>query len=336
MRSVSSARSDASQAARRCSGRPSRRPALLAVAGQAALGGDDDVVAPALEGLGDQALAVADVAIVARVGVGGVDEADAGVERGVDGADRAAPRRDARRATWASRPGRSDGRRLRRGSGSGASWKPSSETSGIVARAIARSGAQASSTTCAAWRRPWRARSGCGCGAPSSGRRGVRISPCLFRHGLYAMKSCIPAPQYEQSQMISSTPIRRASACCVPTCRAPGRARSAAAPRGGRGFATSRCQSTARPSACSDASCGPHLAAVGAPEHAVGVALQPADERRHARLGLRRECVAGSPRRRGEVSAGRTRRAGDAGEPGRATRPRGIDRPAIGRRPADP
>ena len=32
----------------------------------------------------------------------------------------------------------------------------------------------------------------------------------------------------------------------------------------------------------------PPLAAVRAPEHAVGVALQPADERRHARLGLGR------------------------------------------------
>ena len=68
---------------------PVGRPVLLAVARQAALGGDDDVVAAALEGLGDQALAVADVAVVARVRVGGVDEADAGVERGVDGADRA-------------------------------------------------------------------------------------------------------------------------------------------------------------------------------------------------------------------------------------------------------
>ena len=65
-----------------------RRPAPIAVAREAALGGDEDVVAPALQGLGDQALAVTDVAVVARVGVGRVDEVDARVEGGVDGADR--------------------------------------------------------------------------------------------------------------------------------------------------------------------------------------------------------------------------------------------------------
>ena len=42
----------------------------------------------------------------------------------------------------------------------------------------------------------------------------------------------------------------------------------------------------------------PHLAAVRAPEDAVGVALQPGDERRHARLGLGRAV------RRGVVDLG--------------------------------
>ena len=57
-------------------------------AGVTGLGGDDHVVVAALQGLGDQALVVADVVLVDGVGVGGVDQVDAGVERGVDGADR--------------------------------------------------------------------------------------------------------------------------------------------------------------------------------------------------------------------------------------------------------
>jgi len=69
-------------------GAPVARPAAIAVAPEAPLGGDEDVVAPALQGLGDQALAVADVAVVARIGVGGVDEVDARVEGGVDRAYR--------------------------------------------------------------------------------------------------------------------------------------------------------------------------------------------------------------------------------------------------------
>ena len=54
----------------------------------AGLGGDDDVVVAAVQRLGDQPLVVADLALVAGVGVGGVDQVDAGVERGVDRADR--------------------------------------------------------------------------------------------------------------------------------------------------------------------------------------------------------------------------------------------------------
>ena len=65
MRSVSSARSDASQAARGARGRAVELPGL-AVAGVAALGGDDHVVAAAAQRLGDQPLVVADVGVVGR------------------------------------------------------------------------------------------------------------------------------------------------------------------------------------------------------------------------------------------------------------------------------
>ncbi len=54
----------------------------------ARLGGDEHVVAAALEGLGDQPLVVADLVLAGAVGVGGVDQGHAGVERGVDDADR--------------------------------------------------------------------------------------------------------------------------------------------------------------------------------------------------------------------------------------------------------
>jgi hypothetical protein len=47
------------------------------------LGGQDDVVAAAVEGLADDLLRLA-----GRVDVGGVDEVDPGVERAVDDADR--------------------------------------------------------------------------------------------------------------------------------------------------------------------------------------------------------------------------------------------------------
>ena len=54
----------------------------------AALGGDEHAVAAAAQRLGDQPLVVADVAIVARVRVRGVDQVHAGVQRRVDRADR--------------------------------------------------------------------------------------------------------------------------------------------------------------------------------------------------------------------------------------------------------
>ena len=71
-----------------------RRTAVLipcaAVAHDAALGGDRHrtaVTAPARERLGDQALVVADLGLVEAVGVGGIDQRDARVERGVNDAD---------------------------------------------------------------------------------------------------------------------------------------------------------------------------------------------------------------------------------------------------------
>ena len=69
-------------------GAPVERPAAVGVAQVAALGGDQDVVAvDALQGLGDQALAMTDVRAVLGVGVGGVDQRHAGIDRGVDRAD---------------------------------------------------------------------------------------------------------------------------------------------------------------------------------------------------------------------------------------------------------
>ena len=62
----------------------------------AGLGGDDHVVVAALQRLGDQPLVVADLVFVLAVGVGGVDQVHAGVERGVDRADRLLLRRAAR------------------------------------------------------------------------------------------------------------------------------------------------------------------------------------------------------------------------------------------------
>ena len=69
----------------------------------AALGGHDHVVAPAAQRLGDQPLVVADVVLALGVGVGGVDQLAAGVQRGVDRADRlllrgASPQRHGHRA----------------------------------------------------------------------------------------------------------------------------------------------------------------------------------------------------------------------------------------------
>ena len=61
----------------------------------AGLGGDEDVVVAALQRLRDQPLVVADLVLVLAVGVGGVDQVHAGVERGVDGADRLLLRRSA-------------------------------------------------------------------------------------------------------------------------------------------------------------------------------------------------------------------------------------------------
>ena len=54
----------------------------------AALGRDDHAVAAAAQRLGDQPLVVADVVARRGVRVGGVDQGHAGVERGVDRADR--------------------------------------------------------------------------------------------------------------------------------------------------------------------------------------------------------------------------------------------------------
>ena len=74
----------------------------------AALGRDEHaggVAAVALQGLGDEQLVVAD--LVSRgqvVGVGRVDEGDAGVEGGVDRGDRPLARRGGPRSTWACRP----------------------------------------------------------------------------------------------------------------------------------------------------------------------------------------------------------------------------------------
>src|SRR5439155_1046889 len=69
-----------------------------------------------------------------------------------------------------------------------------------------------------------------------------------------APKAGDPALQYEQSQMISSTPIRRASACALPArsgaSRRSIRRRASALPAGSL---ASRCQSIARFSACSEA-----------------------------------------------------------------------------------
>ena len=53
----------------------------------AALGGDQHAVAAALERLRDQPLVVADLVLAGAVGVGRVDQVDAGVERRVDDAD---------------------------------------------------------------------------------------------------------------------------------------------------------------------------------------------------------------------------------------------------------
>src|SRR5580704_17900793 len=66
------------------------RPAAVAGAPVPALGGDEDVVGRTAVGgerLGDQLLAVAVFLDAQRVGVGGVDDRDAGIERRVDGGD---------------------------------------------------------------------------------------------------------------------------------------------------------------------------------------------------------------------------------------------------------
>ena len=73
----------------------------------ARLGGDDHVVVAALQRLGDQPLVVADLVLAGAVGVGGVDQVDAGVERGVDRRGSPAPRRGGRRGPSASRRARS-------------------------------------------------------------------------------------------------------------------------------------------------------------------------------------------------------------------------------------
>ena len=68
-------------------------PRAVAGAQVAALGGDQHaggVAAPARQRLRDQRLVVPDLVGVQVVGVGRVDQGDAGVERGVDGPDRAA------------------------------------------------------------------------------------------------------------------------------------------------------------------------------------------------------------------------------------------------------
>ena len=65
-------------------------PAAVAGTQVAALGGDQHlggVGAVGGQGPGDQGLVVADLVGADVVGVGGVDEGDAGVERGVDGGD---------------------------------------------------------------------------------------------------------------------------------------------------------------------------------------------------------------------------------------------------------
>jgi hypothetical protein len=64
-------------------------PAPLTIAQQAALCGHDQPVARASpQRLGHQPLAVPDVAVVARVRVGGVDEVRAGIQRDMDRPDR--------------------------------------------------------------------------------------------------------------------------------------------------------------------------------------------------------------------------------------------------------
>ena len=96
--------------------------------------------------------------------------------------------------------------------------------------------------------------------------------------------------------MISSTPIRRASACGVPGL--VGRQEELDQPP--RRVAVGRVGNVEVP--VDRAALGvqrrlvrpPHLAAVRAPEDAVGVALQPADEAVMPGLGLLVQCVAGS------------------------------------------
>ena len=70
--------------------RPVAAPLLALAPGDAALGGDHDVVAVAAvggHGLADQGLVVAHGVPGRGVDVGGVDQGDAGVQRGVDGRD---------------------------------------------------------------------------------------------------------------------------------------------------------------------------------------------------------------------------------------------------------
>jgi hypothetical protein len=66
-------------------------PALVRLAGVAALGGDQDVgrvAAEARDRARDERLVVPEVGVVPGVGVGGVDQRDAGLQRRVDGGDR--------------------------------------------------------------------------------------------------------------------------------------------------------------------------------------------------------------------------------------------------------
>ena len=98
-----------------------------AAARVAALGGHEDAVAAggrAPDRLGDEALVVADLGLVRRVGVGGVDEGDPGVERGVDGPDGlclvGSPGDGERHAAQADREDVDLGQAARGGAGGGA------------------------------------------------------------------------------------------------------------------------------------------------------------------------------------------------------------------------
>ena len=109
-------------------------------------------------------------------------------------------------------------------------------------------------------RLPWSGRCGCDCDGPRVGSTRLRRVPCLLKHAGYGSNCVIPAPQYPQSQIISSTPIRRASACGLPSesGASSSRARRSASRRSAA-LVASRCQSIARPSECSEACFLPHF-----------------------------------------------------------------------------